>query len=328
MSDKLLKAPTFSCDSGPSPSQDPAPAKAPPADVAASRQVAAASKSLSDAPRRMGGLPMASSGVGAALARDEVDAAWRDLLRACASAGLPLLRVVEEQAEALVQQGVPSAIVHRLTHGYPAAPLRMGTLIFFPPLAMLFEARRFPSHFYVAEAYEGEHVFKRRVRQSLVDGGADGDVTDEELDGALIAAATRYIDAFGARPAMAQDASAQNLKHWLPGAEDALNKAKAEGEGAPAHVALLGPLMSWEDYRSELERRLMVARLWCLLGVVAAVGAFSRSGALSSRLLLAFGALGILGGGLGLAPWMRATARLRELVAADPTRRDAPDLTS
>lgn len=325
MSDKLHKAPTFSCDSGPSPSQDPAPAEAPVVEVAAPAQVAAATKPSSDAPRRIGGLPMASSGVAAALARDAVDAPWRDLLRACATAGLPLLRVVDEQAEALIQQGVPSAIVHRLTHGYPGAPLRMGTLVFFPPLAMLFEARRFPSHFYVAEAYEGEHVFKRRLRQALADQGesadANLDMSDEDLDGALIAAATRYIDAFGARPAVAQDASAQNLRHWLPGAEDALN------ESAPAHVALLGPLMSWEDYRSELERRLMVARLWCLLGVVAAVGAFSRSGALSSRLLLAFGALGILGGGLGLAPWMRATARLRELIAADPTRRDEPNVT-
>lgn len=320
MSDKLLKAPTFSCDSGP---------LAPPED-AAQKKTSGAKVETPDTPpseprNRAGGLPMASSGVGAALARDAVDAPWRDLLRACATAGLPLLRVPPEQAEALVQQGVPSAIVHRLTHGYPGAPLRMGTLVFFPPLAMLFEARRFPSHFYVAEAYEGEHVFKRRLRQALGDqdesAEANLDTSDEDLDGALIAAATRYVDAFGARPAVAQDASAQNLKHWLPGAEAALSESE-EGERAPAHVALLGPLMSWEDYRSELERRLMVARLWCLLGVVAAVGAFSRSGALSSRLLLAFGALGILGGGLGLAPWMRATARLRELIAADPTRRD------
>lgn len=274
---------------------------------------------------------MASSGVGAALAREEVDAPWRGLLGACASAGLPVLRVAPEQAEALVQQGVPSAIVHRLTHGYPAAALRMGTLIFFPPLAMLFEARRFPSHFYVAEAFDGEHVFKRRLRQTLADqtegSDDDADITDDDLDEALIAAATTYIEAFGAKPATAQDASAQNLKHWLPGAEDALSEGTDGEATSEVHVALLGPLMSWEDYRSELERRLMVARLWCLLGVVAAVAAFSRSGALSSRLLLAFGALGILGGGLGLAPWLRATSRLRELIAADPTRRDEPAVT-
>ncbi|MFT5357153.1 MAG: hypothetical protein ACI9KE_004385 [Polyangiales bacterium] len=272
---------------------------------------------------------MASSGVGAALARDAVDAPWGELLEAAKRAGLPLLGLAPEQAEALVQQGVPSAIVHRLSHGYPATPLRMGTLIFFPPLALLFEARRFPVHFYVAEAFDGEHVFKRRLRQSLGDleenAEREIDLTDDDLDVALIAAATRYVEAFGARAATAQDDASKNLKHWLPGAEAALSVEAEDGESSEAHVALLGPLMSWEDFRSELERRLMVARLWCLLGLVAAIAAFSRSGALSSRLLVAFGALGILGGGLGLAPWLRVTTRLRELMAADPTRRDASD---
>lgn len=202
----------------------------------------------------------------------------------------------EAALSVLASRGMSETSMAMLAEGYPASPVTIGALTFFPERARFAQVRRFPAAFFVAEAWSKQHqISKHGDAQALLD--AAHDFVRAAPDG----------DALGR-----ESLRTGQLVFWLPRVERAL-ESELSAERATQVLKLLGGAIRWDDYRAELDKRLLVARSFFLVGLVIAIYLLTRTGSLPGRLAGSGAALLVVGVGLGLAPWLRENARLRSL---------------
>ena len=210
----------------------------------------------------------------------------------------------EEAALAvLAGRGMSAEVGELLAAGYPTAPLQIGTLTFFPSREHFAQVRRFPELFFIAEAWRNPRQVRKRARV--------------EHDDELLDAACDFVrhvpegDVFGR-----EQLRANELVFWLPRVERAL-ESELTDERADRVLQILGGAIRWDDYRAEIDKRLLFARSFFLVGLLIALYLLTRNGSLPGRLAGSGAALLVVGVGLGLAPWLRENARLRDLEQRD-----------
>lgn len=220
---------------------------------------------------------------------------WRRLLDAVRDeAKVPTPPVDDARLDLLRSVGMPPEVEALLAVGYPERPLTIGELPCFPPRESLGTTGRWPRPFFVSETQPAM---------------AAAPAAEEELMDAV----TELLRAAGGKSPFGEERGrARTLRFWRPAVERRLTE-RLGTERTGRVLELLGRAHRADDYRAELERRLLWARLWFLLGVAAVVWAMAQPGRLSERLLLAGVGFATLGLGLGLSPWLRDNARLRAL---------------
>lgn len=194
----------------------------------------------------------------------------------------------------LASRGMTQEVSAMLALGYPVAPVTIGALTFFPAREQFAQLRRFPELFFVAEAWRNPHQV-----------GKHADTAD------LLDAAHDFLRATPEGDALGREAlRSGELVFWLPRVERALRSTLSEQRTGKV-LELLGGALRWDDYRAEIEKRLLFARSFFLVGLVIALYLITRNGSLPGRLAGSGAALLVVGVGLGLAPWLRENARLR-----------------
>lgn len=206
----------------------------------------------------------------------------------------------EAQLVALESRGMPAEARAMLAIGYPTAPIQLGALTFFPPRQHFAQLRRFPDLFFVADAWRNPRQLRRRLKL--------------EHPAELLTAATDFVKNTPAGDSLGREAlRTGQLVYWLPAIEHALEDSPLDDHRVARTLQLLGGAVRWDDYRAEIDKRLLVARSFFLVGLLIALYLITRNGSLPGRLLGSGAALGVVSLGLGLAPWLRENARLRRL---------------